>query len=85
MVSEWYSWHFPELVRLVNDNHMFARIVTYLGVKSQFTEDKIEGLEAITQDPILARQIYEAARVSMGTYLMCYFYWSFILCCSEGT
>ena len=26
-VREWYSWHFPELVKIVNDNYMFARLV----------------------------------------------------------
>merc|ERR1712153_288730 len=24
-VREWYSWHFPELVKIVNDNVMFNR------------------------------------------------------------
>ncbi len=25
-VREWYSWHFPELVKIVNDNYQYARI-----------------------------------------------------------
>lgn len=24
-VREWYSWHFPELVKIVNDNYQYAR------------------------------------------------------------
>ena len=26
-VREWYSWHFPELVKLVNDNYTYCRLV----------------------------------------------------------
>jgi len=27
IASEWYSWHFPELVRVVPDNLLFAKLV----------------------------------------------------------
>ncbi len=25
-VREWYSWHFPELVKIVNDNYQYAQV-----------------------------------------------------------
>ncbi|XP_010467189.1 PREDICTED: nucleolar protein 56-like [Camelina sativa] len=25
-VREWYSWHFPELVKIVNDNYLYAHV-----------------------------------------------------------
>ena len=25
-VREWYSWHFPELVKIVNDNYQYAKV-----------------------------------------------------------
>jgi nucleolar protein 56 len=30
-VREWYSWHFPELARIVKDNFMYARCAKYIG------------------------------------------------------
>jgi len=29
-IREWYSYHFPELVKIVNDNYMFAKCVKLL-------------------------------------------------------
>jgi hypothetical protein len=31
-VREWYSWHFPELVKIVNDNYQYARIALIVKV-----------------------------------------------------
>jgi nucleolar protein 56 len=28
--SEWYGWHFPELVQVVNDNYMYCRLATLI-------------------------------------------------------
>jgi len=66
---EWYSWHFPELVKLVNDNYVYARCVKYIQSKSTLTEDKMEGLAEIVEDDAVARGIFDAARVSMGMEL----------------
>lgn len=30
--KEWYSWHFPELARIVSDNHVYTKIVDLIGV-----------------------------------------------------
>jgi nucleolar protein 56 len=66
-VKEWYSWHFPELVKVVSDNFQFARVVKFLKNKSEADESKIPGLVDITQDEGKAKEIIIAARTSMGT------------------
>ena len=30
-LKEWFSWHFPELNRIVNDNLVFAKVVKFIG------------------------------------------------------
>eukprot|EP01095_Lingulamoeba_sp_RSL-Kostka_P014284 TRINITY_DN618_c0_g1_i3.p1 TRINITY_DN618_c0_g1~~TRINITY_DN618_c0_g1_i3.p1 ORF type:complete len:563 (+),score=237.52 TRINITY_DN618_c0_g1_i3:48-1691(+) len=65
--KEWYSWHFPELVQIVPDNIVYARVVSYIGAKNTLTEDKLEGLEEIVVDDDKVQQIFQAAKTSMGT------------------
>ncbi|XP_057970378.1 nucleolar protein 56-like [Malania oleifera] len=65
-VREWYSWHFPELVKIVNDNYLYAKIATYVENKSELSEDKIPGLTDILGDEDKAKEIVEAAKASMG-------------------
>merc|ERR1712065_37012 len=64
--KEWYSWHFPELVRIVSDNVLFNRCVLLIGDKSTLTEDSLEALENIVGDDVVANTILVAARASMG-------------------
>lgn len=40
-VREWYSWHFPELVKVVNDNYQYSRLTLLIKDKSSLTEDKV--------------------------------------------
>lgn len=65
-VREWYGWHFPELVRIVSDNHKYARCALQIKDKKGLTEDDMDGLIEIVEDESTARAIIEAARVSMG-------------------
>lgn len=32
-VREWYSWHFPELVRIINDNYLYTRAALQIKVR----------------------------------------------------
>ncbi|KAF9354847.1 snoRNP complex protein nop56 [Mortierella sp. AD094] len=66
-IREWYSWHFPELVKIVNDNYKYARLAQLIKNKSDLSESKLEALEEITGDAAQAQQIIDAARASMGT------------------
>ncbi|KAI9108873.1 hypothetical protein K1719_020178 [Acacia pycnantha] len=65
-VREWYSWHFPELVKIVNDNYLYARVAKYIEDKSKLSEDNISGLTDIVGDEDKAKEIVEAAKASMG-------------------
>ncbi|GER48571.1 nucleolar family protein [Striga asiatica] len=65
-VREWYSWHFPELVKIVNDNYLYAKVAKYVEDKSQLSEDHLSGLTDIVGDEDKAKEIIEAAKASMG-------------------
>ncbi|KAH0469233.1 hypothetical protein IEQ34_002465 [Dendrobium chrysotoxum] len=65
-VREWYSWHFPELVKIINDNYLYAKVAMYLEDKSNLSEDHIPQLADIIGDEEKANEILEAARASMG-------------------
>lgn len=66
-VREWYSWHFPELIRVVTDNIQYARVVAVIKNKSTLTEDSIPGLTEVLMNETLAVNVLEAAKYSMGT------------------
>ena len=63
---EWYSYHFPELVKIVNDNYLYAKTAKFIGNRKEFTEEKVEELEEVVMDSGKARAIYDASRSSMG-------------------
>lgn len=66
VTREWYSYHFPELVKIVSDNYMYARTAQYVKSRKDLTEDMIEGLEEIVMDSAKAKAIYDASKSSMG-------------------
>ncbi|PQQ17361.1 nucleolar protein 56-like [Prunus yedoensis var. nudiflora] len=65
-VREWYSWHFPELVKIVNDNYLYAKVSKFIEDKSTLSEDKLPELTDIVGDEDKAKEIVEAAKASMG-------------------
>merc|ERR1711934_519161 len=65
-VREWYSWHFPELVKIVNDNVIYSRLCIHIRNKENLTEESLEQLEELIGDGVKAAQILEASRASMG-------------------
>ncbi|KAK4497402.1 hypothetical protein PRZ48_011853 [Zasmidium cellare] len=66
-VREWYGWHFPELVKIVSENHKYAQCALFIGDKKTLSEDSLHDLAKIVDDDeSIARAIIEAARVSMG-------------------
>lgn len=69
-IREWYGYHFPELVRLVPDNHQYARVAQYIGDKDTLDEEKLPDLTVIlNDDSTLSQNILDAARGSMGSSL----------------
>ncbi|XP_019192459.1 PREDICTED: nucleolar protein 56-like [Ipomoea nil] len=65
-VREWYSWHFPELVKIINDNYLYAKLAKFIEDKSQLSEDSLPALTEIVGDEDKAKEIVEAAKASMG-------------------
>ena len=65
-VKEWYSYHFPELVKIVSDNYMYCQLVKVVGNRKDLPENIEEKLEEITMDSAKAAQILSASRMSMG-------------------
>ncbi|EOA30399.1 hypothetical protein CARUB_v10013523mg [Capsella rubella] len=65
-VREWYSWHFPELVKIVNDNYLYARVSKIIEDKSKLSEEHIPMLTEVLGDEDKAREVVEAGKASMG-------------------
>jgi len=80
-VREWYGYHFPEMVRICNDNYSYCKLIQLLGRREcllqamQEAEDAEEGAEApelikkmeeILMDSTKSQSIQDAARKSVG-------------------
>jgi nucleolar protein 56 len=65
-VREWYGIHFPELDRLLEKHETYARLVVNLGVRENFTAEKLEK-EGLPESK--AEQIAKSAQTSMGADL----------------
>ncbi|XP_022216270.2 nucleolar protein 56 [Drosophila obscura] len=65
-IREWYSYHFPELVKIVPDNYMFAKAAKFIKDRKNLTQDLLEDLEKIVMDSAKAQAIIDAAKMSMG-------------------
>lgn len=65
-VREWYGWHFPELVQVVNDNYQYCKAAHLIGDKSTLDEEKLPALTEILNDEGKAELVLEAAKMSMG-------------------
>ena len=63
---EWFSYHFPELIKIVSDNYMYAKVAKYIKSRKELTEDRLPGLEEIVMDEAKAKGIYDASKMSMG-------------------
>jgi len=68
-VREWYSWHFPELIRIVPDNYKYACLVKFIKNKSSLSKDSITELNEIIGESECAQKVIDAAKSSMGTDL----------------
>ena len=69
-IKEWFSWHFPELGKIVTDNYLYVRIVNLIQDRKNLINKKDEltsKLDDITLNPEITKAIIEAALVSMGS------------------
>ncbi|KAF3420934.1 hypothetical protein E2986_03546 [Frieseomelitta varia] len=65
-IREWYSYHFPELAKIVPENHMYAKVAKLIKSRKEFTDEKLETLEQIVMDTAKAQAIMDASKSSMG-------------------
>jgi nucleolar protein 56 len=65
--SEWYSWTFPELLKVVNNNYTYAKVALFIGNKKRLSDDDLHELaEQVEDDQDIAQAIIDSAKVSMG-------------------
>jgi nucleolar protein 58 len=68
-LREWYSWHFPELSKIITDNITYAKAVILIGMRTNVKSLSLEELgEAMPEE--IAQQVKEAAEISMGTEIL---------------
>jgi nucleolar protein 56 len=65
-IREWYSYHFPELIKIVPENALYAKVVKLIKNRKELTAEKLEGLEEILMDSGRAQAIIDASKSSMG-------------------
>ena len=66
-VREWYSWHFPELIRIVSENQLYAKLALWIGDKKRLSDNDLHDLaHQVNDDEEIAQSIIDAAKVSMG-------------------
>lgn len=70
---EWYGYHFPELVKIIPDNHMYAKVVKIVKNRKELTDELLEQLEECVMDSAKAKAIIDASKSSMGLIFLCFF------------
>jgi len=61
--KEWYSWHFPEVTKLITDNVTFIKVIKLMGMRHNAKTTDFS--EILPED--LEEKLKEAAEISMGT------------------
>jgi len=69
-LSEWYGYHFPELVKIVPDNSLYCRMAHLIGNRKELSEESLPSLEEVLMDGAKAQAVLEASRSSMGQRLI---------------
>ena len=68
-LKEWYSWHFPELAKIVTDNITYSQMVILIGMRKNVKKLDLDDMTEIVPEEV-AQEIKEAAEVSMGTDIL---------------
>lgn len=59
--------HFPELIRIVSENHQYAKLALWIGEKERLSDkDRDELAAQVNDDAEIAQSIIDVAKVSMG-------------------
>jgi RNA processing factor Prp31 len=59
-LKEWFSWHFPELARIVTDYVTYAHIVDLVGMRTTVKNIPLEKLGAVAGSEEIAQQIKDS-------------------------
>lgn len=65
-IREWYSYHFPELIKIVPENALYAKMVKLIKNRKELTQDMLEDMETILMDSARAQAVIDASKSSMG-------------------
>merc|ERR1712098_1030323 len=65
-IREWYSYHFPELIKIVPENALYAKVVKLIKNRKELTQEMFEQLESILMDSARAQAVIDASKSSMG-------------------
>jgi len=66
-VREWYSYHYPELVKIVPDNSMYARMALLIKDRKSLENEEVQAkVEELLMDSVKTQAVVDAARASMG-------------------
>lgn len=66
-VREWYGWHFPELIKIVNDNKLYCKVVMLVAHKDKFDWAlRMQELIDLIGSEDLALSVKKAANQSIG-------------------
>lgn len=64
-IREWYSWHYPELAKIVTDNIKYVQCVKLIGNRDASTATA-EEIEEIVEEGDLAAKVVDSSLNSMG-------------------
>ncbi|KYR02975.1 NOP5 family protein [Tieghemostelium lacteum] len=70
-MREWYSWHFPELIKVLpagpEQNIRFVKLAKFIQNKANLNSESLEEItEILGGDESLAKDVVQAAKTSMG-------------------
>lgn len=68
-IKEGYSWHFPELAKIVQNNETYVRLVSLIGNKANISKINLDDLTNLTGDEFLSKKIVERTQSSVGNSL----------------
>jgi len=49
-LKEWFSWHFPELAKIITDNALYTKCVDLIQKRENVTDDFKEALVEVVLD-----------------------------------
>lgn len=69
-IKEGYSWHFPELAKIVSNNETFAKLVQLIGNKENLESMDPHKITEIVGNEEITHAILERYKSSVGNELV---------------